>query len=185
MSRLHGIFGSKKRRRMPIVRSMTPRPFNPKQLVYEVFGPPRAVADISYFDVNSAPRQVDGASLPWSLTITTNLSAVVGNIVAQGDSNTIGCRIVVDGVVKAERISHEVNASTFLLAEGCMSTTPASTEHARPPFIARAIRMLSVPILRAWLAITVLSVSPFRHWSRWARTGQFHLVPKTCHRYRR
>jgi hypothetical protein len=39
----------------------------------------------------------------------------VGNIVAQGDSDSIGCRIVVDGVVKAARISHEVNAFTFCL----------------------------------------------------------------------
>jgi hypothetical protein len=39
----------------------------------------------------------------------------VGNIVAQGDSDSIGCRIVVDGVVKVARISHEVNAFTFCL----------------------------------------------------------------------
>jgi hypothetical protein len=39
----------------------------------------------------------------------------VGNIVAQGDSDSIGCRIVVDGVVKAARISHKVNAFTFCL----------------------------------------------------------------------
>ena len=73
------------------------------------------MADISYFDVNSDPQQVDGATLPWSLKLTTTLPAVVGNIVAQGNSNTIGCRILVDGVVKAERISHEVSAYTFCL----------------------------------------------------------------------
>ena len=39
--------------------------------------------------------------------------ATVRNIVAQGDSDRIGCRIVVDGVVKAETISHEVTAFTF------------------------------------------------------------------------
>ena len=39
----------------------------------------------------------------------------MGNIVAQGDSDSIGCRIVVDCVVKAARISHEVNAFTFCL----------------------------------------------------------------------
>jgi hypothetical protein len=42
----------------------------------------------------------------------------VGDIVAQGDSNSIGCRIVVDGVVKAERISNEVNAYTHRLVKG-------------------------------------------------------------------
>ena len=39
----------------------------------------------------------------------------VGNIVAQGDSDSIGCRIVMDGVVKAEMITHEVNVFTFCL----------------------------------------------------------------------
>ncbi len=34
----------------------------------------------------------------------------MGSIVAQGDSDSIGCRFVVDGVVKAETIAHEVDA---------------------------------------------------------------------------
>ena len=38
----------------------------------------------------------------------------MGNIVTQGDSDSIGCRIVVDGEVKAAR-SHEVYAFTFCL----------------------------------------------------------------------
>jgi hypothetical protein len=42
----------------------------------------------------------------------------MGNIVAQGNSNTIGCRITVDGVVKAERISHEVDAFTYCVLKG-------------------------------------------------------------------
>ena len=41
----------------------------------------------------------------------------MGNLVAQGNSNTIGCRITVDGVVKAERISNEVNAYTYCLVK--------------------------------------------------------------------
>jgi Mycobacterium membrane protein len=40
------------------------------------FGPVGTVADISYFDVNSDPQRV------------------VGDVVAQGDSDNIGCRIV-------------------------------------------------------------------------------------------
>jgi len=51
--------------------------------------PVGTVADISYFEVNSDPQ---------------NSSAVVGDVVAQGDIDSIGCRIVVDGQVKAERI---------------------------------------------------------------------------------
>jgi Mycobacterium membrane protein len=37
----------------------------------------------------------------------------VGTIVTQGGSDSIGCRTVVDGVVKAETISHEVEGLTF------------------------------------------------------------------------
>jgi hypothetical protein len=39
----------------------------------------------------------------------------VGRIVAQGDSDGIGCRLVVHGVVNAETISHEATASTVCL----------------------------------------------------------------------
>ncbi len=115
VSRLHGIFGSEKRPSYADSGSEDSKPFNPKQLTYEVFGPAGTVADISYFDVNSDPQRVDGATLPWTLKITTTLPSVVGNIVAQGNSNTIGCRILVDGIVKAEHISNEVNAFTFCL----------------------------------------------------------------------
>jgi Mycobacterium membrane protein len=115
VSRLHGVFGSEKRPSYADTKINDAKPFDPKVLIYEVFGPPGTVADISYFDVNAEPQRVDGARLPWSLQITTTLPSVVGNIVAQGDSDSIGCRIVVDGVVKAERITHEVSAFTFCL----------------------------------------------------------------------
>lgn len=116
--RIHGIFGSDKRPSYADSQTDNSKPFNPKRLTYEVFGPPGTVADISYFDVDADPRRVDGAQLPWSLNFTTTSPAVVGNIVAQGNSNSIGCRIVVDGVVKAEKISHEVNAFTFCVLKG-------------------------------------------------------------------
>ena len=115
VARLHGFFGSEKRPSYADAGSDESKPFHPKTLIYEVFGPAGTVADISYFDVNADPRQVDRASLPWSLKLTTNQAAVMGNIVAQGNADSIGCRIVVDGVVKAERISNEVNAYTFCL----------------------------------------------------------------------
>jgi MmpS family membrane protein len=115
VSRLHGIFGSEKRASYADTKINDNKTFDPKHVVYEVFGPPGTVADISYFDVNADPQLVESASLPWSLDIATNLATVVGNIVAQGDGDSIGCRIVVDGVVKAERITHEVNAFTFCM----------------------------------------------------------------------
>lgn len=115
--RIRSFFGSEKRELYSDSKLSDSKPFNPKQLTYEIFGPPGTIADISYFDVNSEPQQVDDAPLPWSLHITTTLPAVMGNIVAQGNSNSIGCRIIVDGKVKAERVSHQVNAYTFCLVK--------------------------------------------------------------------
>ncbi|SON59090.1 Siderophore export accessory protein MmpS4 [Mycobacterium simulans] len=115
--RVRGFFASERRESYADSNLESTKPFNPKRLTYEVFGPPGTVADISYFDVNSDPQRVDNAVLPWSLHITTNLAAVMGNLVAQGNTNSIGCRILVDDVVKAERISNEVNAYTYCLVK--------------------------------------------------------------------
>ena len=41
----------------------------------------------------------------------------MGSLMAQGDSDSIGCRIVVDGEVKAEKISNEVHAFTFCMVK--------------------------------------------------------------------
>ena len=116
--RIHGIFGSEKRPSYSDSATDDSKPFNPKRLTYEIFGAPGTVADISYFDVNADPQRVEKATLPWTMKLTTKAAAVMGNIVAQGNSNTIGCRILVDDVVKAEKISHEVNAFTFCVLKG-------------------------------------------------------------------
>jgi hypothetical protein len=115
--RVHGYFGSEKRASYADSNLESSKPFNPKRIVYEVFGPPGTVADIGYFDVNGDPKRADAAPLPWSLHITTDKPAVMGSLVAQGNSDSIGCRILVDDVVKAERISNEVNAFTFCLVK--------------------------------------------------------------------
>jgi hypothetical protein len=92
-------------------------PFNPKVVVYDIFGPDGTAADINYLDLNAEPQRVDGADLPWSLTLSTTDPAVSPNIVAQSHGNTIGCRITIDGVVKDERTSNGVNAETFCLVK--------------------------------------------------------------------
>ena len=89
---------------MSTASSGEPATLQPKQLTYEVFGPPGTVADISYFDVNAEPQHVTGANLPWSLQFALTEASSVGSVLAQGDSDSIGCRIVVDAEVKAERI---------------------------------------------------------------------------------
>jgi len=115
VSRLHGIFGSEKRESYADTRVKDTKPFNPKHVKYEVFGPPGTTADISYFDVSGSPIHVNGAQLPWSFDIATTLPSILANVVAQGDSDSLGCRIVVDGVVRVEKISNEMNAFTYCM----------------------------------------------------------------------
>lgn len=113
--RLHGIFGSHDNTRANSGLANEIVPFNPKQVVLEVFGAPGAVATINYLDVNAQPQQVKDAPLPWSFTITTTEPAVVANVVAQGDGDTLGCRIIVNGQVKDQRTVNKVDAYTFCL----------------------------------------------------------------------
>jgi hypothetical protein len=113
--RLHGIFGSHNNVSANSDPANEIVPFNPKVVVLEVFGAPGAVATINYLDVNAQPQQVKNAALPWSFTITSTEPAVVANVVAQGDGDTLGCRITINGVVKDERTVHKVDAYTFCL----------------------------------------------------------------------
>jgi hypothetical protein len=113
VSRLHGIFGSDKSLSYADTRTDDTKTYNPKHLRYEIFGPPGTVADVSYFDANGEPHHDDGVKLPWSLEFPMSGAATIGSIAAQGDSDSIGCRILVDGVVKAEKIAqHEVSTFT-------------------------------------------------------------------------
>lgn len=113
--RLHGIFGSHDNTSAHGDLANQIVPFNPKQVKLEVYGAPGAVATINYLDVNAQPQQVKNAPLPWSYTITTTEPAVIGNVVAQGDGDTLGCRITVNGEVKDERTVNKVDAYTFCL----------------------------------------------------------------------
>jgi hypothetical protein len=113
--RLHGIFGSHYNTSTASGFSNEIVPFNPKHVLVEVFGPPGAVATINYLDVNASPQHVDGAALPWSYDATTTEPAVFLNVVAQGNSDSIGCRISIDGVVKDERTVNTMNAYAYCL----------------------------------------------------------------------
>lgn len=115
VSRLHGIFGSEKRPAYADTKVNDTKPFDPKHLTYEVFGAPGTVANISYFDKDAEPTYVKGASLPWTMRFEIGETSAVGSILAQGDSESIGCRILVDDEVKAEKVSNEYNAFTSCL----------------------------------------------------------------------
>jgi Mycobacterium membrane protein len=114
--RLHGIFGSDN-------DTSTPGPigndvnYNPKHITLEVFGDPGTVATINYLDINVQPQKVMNAHLPWSLEMVTTQPGAFSNLVAQGNSDSLGCRITVDGEVKDERVVNTVNAYTFCLVK--------------------------------------------------------------------
>ena len=115
VSRLHGIFGSDKHVGYGDTRVNDTKPFNPKHVTYEVFGAPGTVADISYFDGNGDPQRLTGERLPWSFEYAITSATAIGNILAQGNSDSIGCRILVDGAVKSEKVVHETSAFTSCL----------------------------------------------------------------------
>jgi Mycobacterium membrane protein len=113
--RLHKVFGSQDLNAaagagIEIVQ------FNPKIVVYDVFGPAGTTATIDYFDADANTHEVNTA-LPWSTTISTTLPAVSANIMAQGDGDQIGCRVTVDGVVRDQKSTDGLNAQTFCLVK--------------------------------------------------------------------
>lgn len=111
--RIRSIFGSHKLQTYAGSMSDEDNNSDPKKVTYEILGPPGTVADINYIDAEGEPHQINGADVPWSLTIVTNAPSMAGNILAQGNSDVLGCRITADGEVKVERTSHEVNAYTY------------------------------------------------------------------------
>jgi Mycobacterium membrane protein len=113
--RLHGIFGSHYNPSTGSGFANEIVPFNPKHVVLDVFGAPGSVATINYLDVNAQPQHADGVPLPWSYDATTTEPAVFLNVVAQGNSDSIGCRISIDGVVKDERTVNTMNAYAYCL----------------------------------------------------------------------
>ncbi|WP_102144275.1 MmpS family protein [Mycobacterium hubeiense] len=96
----------------PKVFADDPEPFDPKVVKYEIFGD-GSYANINYLDLDAKPQRLDGAAIPWSLTLETTAPSAAPNIVAQGDSSSITCRITVDDEVKDERTATGVNALTF------------------------------------------------------------------------
>ena len=113
--RLNGIFGSHDVTSTPSGGANEIVPFNPKHVVMEVFGAPGTVATITYLDVNAQPQRVDDARLPWAYDTTTTQPAVFVNVQAQGDGDSIGCRIKIDDAVKDERTATTLNAFIYCL----------------------------------------------------------------------
>ena len=113
--RLHKVFGSQNLNAnagagIEIVQ------FNPKIMIYDVYGPAGSTAKIDYFDADANTHEVD-AALPWSTTISTTLPAVSANILAQSDGDQISCRVTVDGTVRQEKTADGVHAQIFCLVK--------------------------------------------------------------------
>jgi hypothetical protein len=117
VDRLRGVFGKTELTRPGAGLVNDPEPFNPKEVRYEIFGQPGATATINYLDLDAKPQKAENVTLPWSLTLTTTAPAASPNIVAQGDGDSISCRITVDGVVKDEKTTDGLNAQTFCLVK--------------------------------------------------------------------
>ncbi|MHC9296931.1 MmpS family transport accessory protein [Mycobacterium sp. LTG2003] len=115
VSRLHKMFGSEDLN-ANAGASIEIVQFNPKVLVYDVYGPPGTSAQISYFDPDAKVHLVT-ASLPWSITLSTTLPTVSANLMAQSDSDQIGCRVTVNGIVREEKSADGVNAQTYCLVK--------------------------------------------------------------------
>jgi hypothetical protein len=115
VSRLHRIFASQDLnanagKGIEIVQ------FNPKVLVYDVYGATGTTAQISYFDPEANVHLVT-APLPWSISLSTTLPTVSANLMARSDSDEIGCRVTVNGVVREEKSASGVNAQTYCLVK--------------------------------------------------------------------
>lgn len=117
VDRLRDAFGSE------AVFSATERsaqPLDPshvKQVTYDVYGPSQTRGSVSYLDVNAQARQVNFTELPWRLTVSTTAPAVLASVVVQGDSDSIGCRITVDGAVEDDQSADGHHAQTSCLVK--------------------------------------------------------------------
>ena len=112
VDRIRGFFGSEGILVTPKIFAEDSKPFNPKVVRYEIFGS-SSYANINYLDLDAKPQRVDGAALPWSLTLKTTAPSAAPNIIAQGDGKSITCRLIVNDEVKDERTVTGVDALTY------------------------------------------------------------------------
>lgn len=115
VANLRSVFGSDGAVVTPVGNDTADK-FNPKVVVYEVFGT-GSTAVINYTDLDGLPQRTGEVSLPWSLRLETTVPSVMPNLVVQGDGQSIGCRVLVDDEVKDERTAQGVNAATYCLVK--------------------------------------------------------------------
>ncbi|MCV7345771.1 MmpS family transport accessory protein [Mycolicibacterium rhodesiae] len=115
VARLRTFFDSDK----PYIAAAMPadaiKPINTKRVTYEIVGPPGASGRVSYLDVNGKTIEAAFTDLPWSVTVSTTDPGVLANVVAQGDTDALGCRILVDDKLVAENFANGRDAQAFCL----------------------------------------------------------------------
>lgn len=80
-----------------------PEEFNLKRITYEVYGSAVQGGRLVYIDIDGHPHQVDFTALPWSHTETTTLTVASGSVSVHVHGGQVGCRMLVDGVVRDEQ----------------------------------------------------------------------------------
>lgn len=113
VERLHGIFPITSSSKLD-PRGLTP-PYAEKSAIYEIIGPAGTGGVINWMDENAQPRRSDFTTLPWSQTITARLPGIFAYVVAQGNSEYIGCRITVDGRLVDEQSAYGRDAQISCL----------------------------------------------------------------------
>lgn len=115
VANLRSVFGSDGAVVTP-VGSDTADKFNPKVVVYEVFGT-GATAVINYTDLEGLPQKTGEVPLPWTLRLESTAPSVQPKLLVQGNGQSIGCRVIVDDEIKDERTAEGVNAATYCLVK--------------------------------------------------------------------
>ncbi|MEB3023499.1 MmpS family transport accessory protein [Mycolicibacter sp. MYC098] len=87
-----------------------PEQFTPKTLSYEVFGSAGDGVLLSYIDIDGHPHTVELDALPWRHDETTMLTVVSGSISVQVRGDYVGCRILVDDIIRDEHTNARANA---------------------------------------------------------------------------
>ena len=116
VTRVKSFFGANDTGALTTPRLDDSKPFKPKIVKYEVFGSARR-ANVNYLDLSAQPQRLDGAPLPWVLTLSTTAPSVFPTLSAQSDGDILGCRITVDNEVKDEKTSDGVHALTFCMVK--------------------------------------------------------------------
>ncbi|MCV7029677.1 MmpS family transport accessory protein [Mycobacterium sherrisii] len=94
-----------------------PPEFSIKRITYELFGSAGDGGMLVWVDINGHPHQVNLTTLPWSHTEATTLTVVSGSISAQVHGGSLGCRLRVNGVVRAEQSDTNQDAHVFCLVK--------------------------------------------------------------------